>query len=155
MPGVCVLRAHRSEERHRFLITSHRLVFRTGERIWKSRYPVLLVLAHQPKRRGAVRNSDMIPSLQGTERLSFSIPRDYDGHQANALQCLETVNQLLIINTEYGSTACFTSPSKITLKSPFLSGQLYVPTGGYALYRCKEELFGSYSVQSEWERYYQ
>lgn len=57
--------------------------------------------------------------------------------------------------TEHKSRACFSPPSKMTLKSPFFPGQLHLPTGGYALYRCAEELLGSHPVQSEWERNYQ
>lgn len=56
---------------------------------------------------------------------------------------------------EHKSPACFSAPSKITLKSPFFPGQLHLPTGGYALYRCAEGLPGPHPVQSEWERNYQ
>lgn len=57
--------------------------------------------------------------------------------------------------TEHKSPACFSAPSKITLKSPSFPGQLHLPTGGYALYRCAEGLLGPHSVQSERERNYQ
>lgn len=56
---------------------------------------------------------------------------------------------------EHKSPAYFSAPSRITLKSPFFPGQLHLPSGGYALHRCAEELLGPHPVQPARERNYQ
>lgn len=48
----------------------------------------------------------------------------------------------------------FLLPQKL-VTSPFFSGELHIPAGGYALHRGEEESFGPHSVQTERERYRQ
>lgn len=91
------------------------------------------------------------PILLGTDTERLSMLMDIRQTLSDAWNHEPFMNYFI----KHKSPACFSAPSKITLKSPFFPGQLQLPTGGYALYRCAEELRGAHSVPSEWERNYQ